>query len=147
MLTGIRMRRVLVFLFLLFGTAAALSGNRLFGFVLDRRQLESAVIFTGMIWGIILFEDHRPWFALGAAMAVLACGLLSLDQLAEAAGLEVIFFLFGTFLVAGYLEESGFFEHLATRIVGGVGPRPFLLMAVLLFAAMTASAIIGEVAA
>ena len=49
--------------------------------------------------------------------------------------------------MAGYLEQSLFFEHLASQIVRWVGPRPALLLGVLMLAAMIASAVVGEVAA
>ena len=56
-------------------------------------------------------------------------------------------FILGTFLVAGYLEQSLFFEHLASQIVRHVGPRPGMLLGTLMVSAMIASAIVGEVAA
>jgi Na+/H+ antiporter NhaD/arsenite permease-like protein len=114
---------------------------------LDRRQVESLTIFCGLILGILLYEDHRLAVALIAVVAILALGLLSLDQFISAASLDVILFLLGTFLVAGHLEQSLFFEHLASQIVRRCGPRPQLLLGTLMLAAMIASAIVGEVAA
>jgi Na+/H+ antiporter NhaD/arsenite permease-like protein len=73
--------------------------------------------------------------------------LLTFEQAISAAALDVIFFILGTYFVAGYLEQSLFFEHLASEIVRHIGPRPGLLLAVLMLAAMIASAVVGEVPA
>jgi Na+/H+ antiporter NhaD/arsenite permease-like protein len=128
-------------------TAAALANGRVTGQVLNSRQIQSLTIFCGLICGILIYEDHRLVVALCAVAAILGLGLLSIAQAVSAAGLDVILFLLGTFLVAGYLEQSLFFEHLASQIVRRVGPRPGMLIGVLMLAAMVSSAIVGEVAA
>ncbi len=125
---------------------ALLLGRRL-GAPLDVRQIEGLTIFSGLILGILLYEDHRLAVALMAVVCILVLGLLSLDQFISAASLDVVLFLVGTFLVAGYLEQSLFFEHIASQIVRRCGPRPTLLLGVLMLSAMIASAIVGEVAA
>ena len=127
-------------------TAACLAHGRIAGLHLDHRQIESLTVFCGLIWGILLYEDYRLIVALSAVAAILGLGLLSIDQLVYTAGLDVVLFLLGTFLVAGYLEQSLFFEHLASQIVRRVGPRPRMLLGVLMLAAMISSAIVGEVA-
>jgi Na+/H+ antiporter NhaD/arsenite permease-like protein len=127
--------------------AILLAGERA-GFLIDWRQVASLAVFCGLLWGILLFEDHRLLVSSTAVAAVVGLGLFSsVHQLIASAGLDVIFFLLGTFLVAGYLEENLFFEHLAGQIVGHVGSRPAMLMGVLMLSAMVASAIVGEVAA
>jgi len=142
-----RLPRVMLFLSLVAATAAGLAHGRIVGLHLDRRQVESLTIFCGLIWGILLYEDYRLIIALSAVAAILGLGLLSMEQLVYAAGLDVVLFLLGIFLVAGYLEQSLFFEHLASQIVRTVGPRPHMLLGVLMLAATIASAIVGEVAA
>jgi len=141
------MRRALILLLLLAATAAAFAGCRLIGLPLDHRQIESLTIFVGLIWGMLLYGDDRTAIALIAVVAVIALGLLPPGRIPAAAGLDVIFFLLGTFLVAGYLEESLFFEHVAGQIVRLAGPRPTVLFGILMLAAMISSAIVGEVAA
>jgi Na+/H+ antiporter NhaD/arsenite permease-like protein len=129
-------------------TLAMLAFAQRSGIFIDWRQVASLGIFAGVLWGILLFEDHRLLVCSIAVALVLGLGLYSsAHQLIASAGLDVILFLLGTFLVAGYLEESLFFEHLASQIVGHVGRRPGMLMAVLMLSAMIASAIVGEVAA
>jgi len=147
-LGGDRFLPKLILLAALVGAMAALlAAGRFAGFVLNHRQIESLSIFYGLILGILLFEDHRLAVAIIAVTLILLLGLLSLQQLVSAAGLDIIFFLLGTFVVAGYLEESLFFEHLASQIVRRVGPRPGVLLAALMLAAMLASAVVGEVPA
>jgi len=141
------MRSVAVYFLIVIATAFALLGGRSLGLALDLHQIQSLTIFCALIWGILLFEDHRLAVAMGAVALIMALGLLSMQQFISAAALDVILFLMGTFLVAGYLEQSFFFEHLASQIVRRVGRRPQLLLAVLMLAAMIASAIVGEVAA
>lgn len=142
-----RLSRAGVFVLLLTATAVALAAGRRIGIDLDHRQIQSLTIFCGLIWGILLYEDHRLLVSLCAATAVVGSGLLSRRQLLASASLDVILFLLGTFLVAGYLEQCLFFEHLASQIVHRVGRRPGLLIWTLMLAAMIASSIVGEVAA
>jgi Na+/H+ antiporter NhaD/arsenite permease-like protein len=137
----------MLFALIVAAIAGGLTVSRFVGFVLDYRQIESLTIFSGLVVGILLFEDHRLAVAVCAVVAVLMFGLLSIEQFISAAGLDVILFLLGTYLVAGYLEQSHFFEHLASQIVRRVGPRPGLLLGALMMAAMIASAVVGEVAA
>jgi Na+/H+ antiporter NhaD/arsenite permease-like protein len=142
-----RSRKAALLVLLATAFAAALAAGRLVGLGLDHRQIESLTIFCGLILGILFFEDHRLGVALIAVVAILAMGLLSVEQFVEAAGLDIILFLLGTYLVAGYLEQSHFFEHLASQIVRWVGPRPGVLLGALMLSAMIASAVVGEVAA
>lgn len=140
------LRRLAAFVFLTLASFGALLIARGPG-GLAPLQIKSLTIFGALVWGIILYEDHRPLIAAGCVLAVLACRLLTFRAAAAAASIDVILFLLGTFLLAGYLEETRFFEHLSAQIVRQVGPRPFLLMAALMTAAAVASAIVGEVAA
>jgi Na+/H+ antiporter NhaD/arsenite permease-like protein len=142
-----RYKRTIVFIALETLTLALLAAARRVGITLDRPQIESLAIFIGLVWGILLFENHRLLASVIAVAAVGALRLMSIQQWIDSAGFGVLLFLLGTFLVAGYLEENFFFEHLASRIVRGVGPRPVALMGALMLSAMIASAVVGEVAA
>src|SRR5207249_6238667 len=46
-----------------------------------------------------------------------------------------------------FLEESRFFEHVVSNVVRKVGPRPQLLLIVLMMTASISSALVGEVTA
>lgn len=118
------------------------------GALADRRQVQSLSIFCGVMLGILIYEEYRLIVCAIAVAAIAGLRLFpSLHQLIASAGLDVILFLLGTFVVAGYLEENLFFEHLASAIVHRVGRRPTALMGVLMLSAMISSAIVGEVAA
>lgn len=137
-----------LFIALLGGTIAILFYGWRVGILADRRQVVSLAIFCGVMWGILFYEEYRLAVCSIAVAATLGFGLFStVRQFVSAAGLDVILFLLGTFLVAGYLEENLFFEHLASQIVRHVGRRPGMLLGVLMLSAMIASAIVGEVAA
>lgn len=139
--------KALLFISILLAAGIVLACGRWVNLALDRRQIESLLVFTALIAGCLLYDDHRLAVALIGVAALLAMGLLSVDQFVASAGLDVVLFLLGTFLVAGYLEQSLFFEHVVSQIVRWVGPRPRTLLIVLMLAAMAASAIVGEVAA
>jgi Na+/H+ antiporter NhaD/arsenite permease-like protein len=138
----------MLFVSLLIATVALFTSAMHNGVLESARQVKSLSIFCGVMWGILLYEEYRLVVCAAAVAATLGFGLFaSFHQFLAAAGLDVILFLLGTFLVAGYLEETFFFEHLASQIVRHVGRRPGILMGVLMICAMVASAIVGEVAA
>src|SRR5260221_2254923 len=99
------------------------------------------------IYGTLLFADYRLAFAFGGIAMLMICNLLSVERFTQAASLDVLIFLIGTFLVIGYLEESRFFEHVVSGVVGTIGPRPQRLLLILMVIASLASALVGEVTA
>src|SRR6266516_2080588 len=103
--------------------------------------------FFGLLGGTLLFGDFRLAFAFGGIALLMICNLLSVERFTQAASLDVLIFLIGTFLVIGYLEESRFFEHVVSGVVGAVGPRPQRLLLILMVTASIASALVGEVTA
>jgi Na+/H+ antiporter NhaD/arsenite permease-like protein len=139
--------KAFLFILILVLATATLFACRYAGLPMDHRQIESLAIFCALIAGCLIYEERRLAIAMGGVAALLALGLLSVEQFVASAGVDVVLFLLGTFLVAGYLEQSLFFEHLVSQIVRRVGPRPRTLIAVLMLSAMIASAIVGEVAA
>src|SRR5277367_2731343 len=96
--------------------------------VFNGRQILSIGIFSMFIYGTLLFGDFRLAFAFGGIALLMMCSLLTVERFTQSASLDVLVFLIGTFLVIGYLEESLFFEHVVSAIVGAVGPRPQLLL-------------------
>src|ERR1051325_4919018 len=115
--------------------------------VFNNRQILSIGIFSMFIYGTLLFGDFRLAFAFGGIALLMICNLLSVERFTQAASLDVLTFLIGTFLVIGFLEESRFFEHVVGGIVGAVGPRPQRLLLVMMLIASVASALVGEVPA
>src|SRR5947209_14038941 len=94
------------------------------GLVFNFRQITSIGIFCMFIYGTLLFGDFRLAFAFGGIALLMICNLLTVERFTQSASLDVLVFLIGTFLVIGYLEESRFFEHVVSGVVGTIGPRP-----------------------
>jgi len=142
------MAKVAKFFGLLGGTILLLFalrwGNAL---VFNNRQILSIGIFSMFIYGTLLFGDFRLAFAFGGIALLMICNLLSVERFTQSASLDVLIFLIGTFLVIGYLEESRFFEHVVSGVVGAIGPRPQRLLLILMVTASIASALVGEVTA
>jgi Na+/H+ antiporter NhaD/arsenite permease-like protein len=142
------MPKVLKFFALLAGTLLVLWLLRWTGLlVFNGRQILSIGIFSMFIYGTLLFGEFRLAFAFGGIALLMACNLLTVERFTQAASLDVLIFLIGTFLVIGFLEESRFFEHVVSAIVGAVGPRPQSLLIVLMIIASLSSALVGEVTA
>src|SRR5437763_2788994 len=142
------MRNVIKFFGLLGGTILLLLALRGSGLlVFGARQIVSIGIFSMFIYGTLLFGEFRLAFAFGGIALLMACNLLSVQRFTQAASLDVLIFLIGTFLVIGFLEESLFFEHVVSGIVAAIGPRPQRLLLILMVIASLASALVGEVTA
>src|SRR2546423_3415194 len=141
------MRRVVYFVGLLVATLAALWAGRLVGLAFNARQVASIMVFSMFIYGTLMFGEFRLAFAFGGVAALLATNLMTVPRFIEAASLDVLVFLIGTFLVIGFLEESQFFEHVVSSLVKAVGPRPQRLLLVLMVMASLSSALVGEVTA
>jgi Na+/H+ antiporter NhaD/arsenite permease-like protein len=142
------MANVWKFFSLLGATLLILIALRASGFlVFSSRQILSIGIFSMFIYGTLLFGEFRLAFAFGGIALLMACSLLTVERFTQAASLDVLVFLIGTFLVIGYLEESRFFEHVVSAITSAVGPRPELLLMTMMIIASLASALVGEVTA
>src|SRR5438270_6034867 len=85
--------------------------------VFDARQIASIGIFLMFIYGTLLFGEFRLAFAFGGIAMLMASNLITVQKFTEAASLDVLVFLIGTFLVIGFLEESQFFEHVISGLV------------------------------
>src|SRR6185295_19325077 len=112
--------------------------------VFDNRQIASIVIFSMFIYGTLLFGDFRLAFAFGGVALLMGLNLLSVEGFVQSASLNVIIFLVGMFLVIGFLEENQFFESVVERIVRWVGPRPRLLLIVIMLMGTVAAALVDE---
>jgi Na+/H+ antiporter NhaD/arsenite permease-like protein len=108
-------------------------------------QVLSLSIFFMVIFGTILFWQFRLSFALLGISLLLAFGLLDIPHLIEFAGLDIILFLIGMMILVGYLEENQFFERLVNALVRYVGPRPVLLLVMLMVAGAVSAALVDEV--
>jgi Na+/H+ antiporter NhaD/arsenite permease-like protein len=142
------MRNAVKFFALLGGTILVLLVLRWTGLmVFSARQITSIGIFLMFIYGTLLFGEFRLAFAFGGIALLMGCNLLTLERFTQSANLDVLVFLIGVFLVIGFLEESQFFEHVVSRIVAAVGPRPQRLLLVLMVMGSVSSALVDEVTA
>src|SRR3954452_8125629 len=142
------MRNTLYFFGIIYGIVLLLLVLRWTGLmVFSAKQITSIGIFLMFIYGTLLFGEFRLAFAFGGIALLMLCNLLSVERFTQAASLDVLIFLIGTFLVIGYLEESRFFEHVVSGVVGAIGPRPQRLLLILMVTASIASALVGEVTA
>src|SRR5882757_3630582 len=113
--------------------------------VFNNRQILSIGIFSMFIYGTLLFGDFRLAFAFGGIALLMGLNLLSVEGFTQSASLNVIIFLVGMFLVIGYLEENQFFETVVEGILAWVGPRPKVLLIVLMLMGTVAAALVDEV--
>ncbi|MEM3595906.1 MAG: SLC13 family permease, partial [Candidatus Bathyarchaeia archaeon] len=88
---------------------------------LSRSQVYSVTIFSGLIFGTLLFWRFRLAFAFMSIAVLLASGLLDIQHLVEFASLDIILFLVGMMTVIGFLEERRFFEILMVKVIHSVG--------------------------
>jgi Na+/H+ antiporter NhaD/arsenite permease-like protein len=140
------MKKLIQFGALLGGTILTLlilSATELVPF--NSQQILSLSIFSCFIYGTLLYGEFRLAFAFGGIALLLSLNLLTVQGFTEAANLKVIIFLVGMFLVIGYLEENQFFEHIVAWIVARVGPRPKVLLLVLMVMATVSAALVDEV--
>ncbi len=108
-------------------------------------QVLSLAIFFMVIFGTILFWPFRLPFALIGISLLLVFGLLDISHLVEFAGLDIILFLIGMMIFVGYLEENRFFESLVNALIRTVGPKPMLLVVILMVAGAVSAALVDEV--
>ncbi len=108
-------------------------------------QALSLSIFFIVIFGTIFFWQFRLPFALLGISLLLAFGLLDVPHLIEFAGLDVILFIVGMMIFVGYLEENRFFESLVNALIRAVGPRPILLVVMLMVVGAVSAALVDEV--
>lgn len=112
---------------------------------LNKQQVVSLTVFSGLICGTLLFWSFRLVFAFLGMSVLLITGLIDIPHIIEFAGLDIIFFLVGMMIVIGYLEERHFFEHLVNSVLALAGNRPHLIMTLLLFFSSLFAALVDEV--
>ena len=97
-----------------------------------------SVIVLGLVFVLIAIRQIgdvklQIWqIMLGGALAVLLTGQISLASAFNAINFDVIFFLFGMFIIGQALEESGYLSHLSYKIFKRAGSTHILLLLILL---------------
>jgi len=113
--------------------AASLAG-------LEQIKVVALTVFLMEIYAILLLWSYRVSFALLGLFALLALGVLDVKTAVEFTHLDVILFLIAMMVFVGYLEEKGFFDYIAWRIITyfRVSFRAIFLMMLLLSAFLAA---------
>jgi Na+/H+ antiporter NhaD/arsenite permease-like protein len=78
------------------------------------------------------------------ALAVLLTGQISPTEALKAINLDVIFFLFGMFVVGEALEESGYLSHLSSRLFGRAKTVDSLLLLILFGAGLLSAFLMND---
>lgn len=112
---------------------------------LNNAQIISTTIFGFTVYATLLFWEIRVPFAFLGVVCLLGFGVLDIPHLIEFASFDIILFLIGMMMVAGFLEERRFFEYLLNRIIKIVGPRAERLIIVLMIMAALFAALVDEV--
>jgi len=108
-------------------------------------QLISLGVFGAAIAGSLLYWERRLLFVFIGVAVLLAADLLTIEGFIASAGLDVIVFLIGMMLLVGFLEERRFFDRIIALLVEKVGPRPYLLLGILMGASSFTAALVDEV--
>ena len=109
------------------------------------QQVFAISIFTGFIFGTLLFWEFRLAFALVGISLLLASGMLDIEHLIEFASLDVILFLIGMMIVIGYLEEQHFFADVLDRVLPYINRSARMLMVSLMVFSFISAALVDEV--
>jgi Na+/H+ antiporter NhaD/arsenite permease-like protein len=112
---------------------------------LELVKVVALTVFLTMIYATLLLWSYRLSFALLGLFALLSLGVVDVRTVVEHAHLDVILFLVAMMILVGYLEEKGFFDFVAWRIIGyvRVSFKALFLVVVLLSAFL--AALIDEV--
>lgn len=112
---------------------------------LSSAQVLAVAIFSGFIFGTLLFWEFRLAFALVGIALLLGSGLLDVEHLVEFASLDVILFLVGMMIVVGYLEEQHFFARALDRVLPYINNSGRKLMTALMVFSFVSAALVDEV--
>ena len=102
-----------------------------FGFNLH--QILAICTFTASILGALLFWNFRLSFAFLGCSILLLCRVITIDEFIRFSSMEVIFFLIGMMILAGFLKEVGFFNWIISRtlIIKNLNSKKFLFLLII----------------
>lgn len=134
------MRKVAAYVALVLGVSLLASRTGFTG-----EQVLAIGIFSGFIFGTLLFWEFRLAFALAGISLLLGSGLLDVPHLVEFASLDVILFLIGMMILIGYLEEKHFFSKALDKMLPYISNSANNLMIALMAVAFISAAFVDEV--
>ncbi len=112
-------------------------------------QVEVLIVFLFVYSAIALRRIGSFRFEVWTAMLVgatslLALGVMSFDEAIAAVNIEVILFLFGTFLIVEAMVHVGLMQYLAVRFLGIAKSPSRLLLAVIVFVAIASAFFVND---
>lgn len=134
------MRKAILYIALVLGVSLLAANTGFTG-----QQVLAISIFSGFIFGTLLFWEFRLAFALVGISLLLASGMLDVEHLIEFASLDVILFLVGMMIVIGYLEEKHFFADVLDRVLPYINRSARMLMVALMVFSFISAALVDEV--
>lgn len=134
------MRKALFYAVLVLGVSLLAANTGFTG-----QQVLAIGIFSGFIFGTLLFWEFRLAFALAGISLLLGSGLLDVEHLVEFASLDVILFLVGMMIVVGYLEEQHFFAKALDKLLPYISNSARKLMVALMVLSFVSAALVDEV--
>jgi len=102
--------------------------------------------YCGLALGKLpVLRTDRAGIALVGAVAMLAAGILPLDQAVAAIDAGTILLLFGMMIVVGHLHLSGFFEQLVRWTLGRIRTPRALLAAIIGLAGLLSAFLVNDI--
>jgi len=89
--------------------------GRFIGF--NARQILAIATFTASILGAFFFWNFRLSFAFFGCSILLFTRIMTIEQFIQYSSLDIIFFLIGMMIFAGFLKEVGFFAWILSRTI------------------------------
>lgn len=108
-------------------------------------QIISTTIFSIFIFSTLLFWRFRLAFAFLGIVGLLVTGVLNIENLILFANFDIILFLVGMMTIIGFLERRHFFEYIISKVLEIIGPRPYVIVAAMMFMAGLFAAFVDEI--
>lgn len=103
------------------------------------------LIFVLMYVGMLAFSKYRVWFALGGALMMIVCGVLSVTKVPMAINWNVIMMIAGTMGIVSLFVETGMPQRLADLMLKKVPNACWAIIALSVFSGVV-SAFVDNVA-
>lgn len=108
-------------------------------------MIKALIIFVLMYIGMLAFSKYRVWFALGGAVAMIVCGVLSVTKIPSAINWNVIMMIAGTMGIVSLFIETGMPARLADLMLKKMPNACWAIIALSVFSGVV-SAFVDNVA-
>ena len=131
--------------FIIYSAIIIAIGFGLYRLLGDTKQTIAATIFLSLVIGTLMFWRFKVAIAFVGVVLLLLTRTIDLPSTLEFMNLDVIIFLIGMMVVAGFLRRSGFFRWLLAKALEISKFEPRRLMIIILVMAAVMSALTDEV--